>query len=112
MTDETTVRVMPDYDCHPLWVHHGENVGDTENVDPHDLSVSAALAEALDRWADDYDATLDRDDPVDSGFATPAAEEDFAVRGERLARCLKEELGAAARVVYFDIRTSVNVLMG
>lgn len=106
MPEEKVVRVLPDYDCYPTWVRQGT---DYDNVSPDTLPVSDGLARELDRWGDEYDATLDRDNPIESGFPTPEEKEDFAVRGEELARRLQRELGATAQVVYFDIRTSEHV---
>ncbi|MFJ2555433.1 MULTISPECIES: hypothetical protein [unclassified Streptomyces] len=110
MPNETTaVRVHPDYDCFPTWLHHGD---DSDNVAPDTLPVSDGLARDLAAWGAEFDATLDRDNPVDSGFHTEADEQDFAARGEGLARRLQEELGAGVPVVYYDIRKSERVPMG
>ena len=95
---------MTDYDCFPLW-RRGD--GGTTNVDPATLPISAGLAAELLAWADDYDDTLDRDDPVSSGFADPAGEEAFNARGRELARRLAGELGRA--VDYYDPATARDV---
>jgi hypothetical protein len=102
---------MPDYDCYPTWVHDGADDAIFENVAPEDLPIGRALADELDRWGEEYDATLDRDDPAASGFESPEAEADFAHRGELLARRLREELGGLVPVEYFDVRTSRHVPM-
>ncbi|WP_213010004.1 hypothetical protein [Paractinoplanes toevensis] len=88
---------MTDYDCFPLWLRGG--AGPT-NIDPATLPISAALAEELLAWADEYDDTLDRDDPLASGFADRDAELAFYAHGRELAHRLAGELGET--VDYFD----------
>lgn len=86
------LKLMADYDCHPLWGVSADDLGD---VDPASLPISAALVAALAVWAEDYDATLVRDDPAASGFTDAAAEAAFRARGEVLAARLADELGPA-----------------
>lgn len=95
---------MADYDCFPLWTHGGPG---TVNLDPATLPITPELAAALLRWADEYDGTLDRDDPASSGFPDPAVENAFYERGAVLARRLAGELGR--QVVYFDGLTGRDV---
>lgn len=40
-----------------------------------------------------YDETLDADYPPNSGFKSEALEHEFKREGERLAECLRRELG-------------------
>jgi hypothetical protein len=84
-------RLMADYDCHPLWGTSAAEIGD---VDPASLPISAELVGDLARWAADFDATLDRDDPARSGFASAQAKAAFDARGAALAERLRAELGA------------------
>jgi hypothetical protein len=95
------IRVMPDYQSYPTW----QPGADEYNVDPGKLPISEGLADELNAWGDDYDATLNLDDPASSGFADEAAENDFAERGVRLARRLAAELAGRYRVEYHDVRT-------
>lgn len=92
-----TLRVMPDYGCHPLW--------DPSNLAPDDdqLGLSAGLASALDDWAGEYDRTLNQEDPLSSGFGSAEDQADFVRRGEALAHRVSEELGPEWKVSYFDI---------
>jgi hypothetical protein len=76
----------------------------TANVDPTSLPISADLARHLEDWAAEYDGTLDRSDPLASGFTDPAAEAAFHARGEELAGQLARELPADFTVEYFDGR--------
>jgi hypothetical protein len=92
---------MPDYQCYPTW----RPGADEYNVDPEKLAISQELADELNAWGDDYDATLVLDDPASSGFPDEAAENAFAERGAQLARRLAAELAGRCRVEYHDIRT-------
>jgi hypothetical protein len=92
---------MPDYQSYPTWRPGGEEY----NVDPEKLPISKALADELNAWGDEYDATLNLDDPASSGFPDDAAENAFAERGVDLARRLAAEVADRFRVEYHDIRT-------
>jgi len=46
-------------------------------------------------WAAKFDATLNMNDPVSSGFESKEAANEFRQEGEILALCLQEELGTA-----------------
>lgn len=96
-----TLRVLADYDCWALWPSTKRG---TENVDPADprLGLSPALARDLNRWADEYTATLDRADPMASGFPSEAAEQDFVAQGRHLAEELRAQVGPEWRVTYYD----------
>ncbi len=97
------IKVMTDYHCHPLW-----NVGSSGpyNIDPHTLPISADLIARLERWADQYDQTLNDDYPPDSGFATPEEHHAFVAEGRQLAYELQQQLGDGYDVFYFDYLTS------
>ncbi|QVQ53421.1 hypothetical protein J4H86_06590 [Spiractinospora alimapuensis] len=98
-----SIKVMADYDCYPLW---GVGPGFYDNLSPYAsaLGLSSGLAVELDRWAEEYDATLNRADPKESGFPTPEAEDDFARRGRELAQRVANEVGGVWSVIYFDSR--------
>ena len=44
------------------------------NIDPETLRLPAATRQALASWAQDYDRTLNRSDPIQCGFSAPAEE--------------------------------------
>ncbi len=85
------LKLMADYDCHPLWGVSADDLGD---VDPAGLPISAELVAALAAWAAEFDATLDRDDPASSGFVDAATAAAFTAQGAALAARLADELGA------------------
>lgn len=101
-TNKQAVKVMAEYESFPLWQANSDGLA---NVDPASLPISSELAQTLLAWADDYDRTLNRDDPLASGFLDATAEENFYAQGERLARQLATELGAQYTVEYFDGRS-------
>src|SRR3984957_4579734 len=104
------VRILADYYCFAVWFS-GES-GD-ENIAPssQELGLSEPLARDLDHWAAEYSATLREDDPVNSGFESEAAENDFYARGYQLALRVKRELGESWQVSYFDgvLRRDVQI---
>jgi len=95
---DKVLKLMPDYQCHPLWKAGGE-IG---KVSPDELPLANDLRAALRVWASVYDKTLNQEYPPDSGFASRAEEEAFEVEGWRLWRELKTQLGPGYKVVYFS----------
>ncbi|MCY4137170.1 MAG: hypothetical protein OXF56_02755 [Rhodobacteraceae bacterium] len=91
-----TIKLMADYDCWPLW-----NLTEVDNVDPETLPLSIATKQALSDWQQALDRTLNRDDPLQSGFETPEEEVAFNTEGWRLWDRLRKEL-PDFKVVYFD----------
>jgi hypothetical protein len=57
------VKVMADYDAHPLWALDEGMYGDFA---PKDLGLSPELTQDLNAWADAYTESLNREDPVNS----------------------------------------------
>lgn len=92
------IKVMADYQCHPLWDVSPEMYGD---VDPNTLPISADLIQQLADWAREFDETLNMSDPASSGFKSAEAEAAFKVKGVKIAEQLQKELGA-------DFLISVN----
>jgi hypothetical protein len=92
------IKLMPDYDCSPLWWDN--EPGKIGNIPPDELGLSEELAGDLWTWAGAFDATLNRDDPPKSGFSSVEAERGFYERGSQLAERVADELGAKAAVRY------------
>jgi len=107
MSVTPTYRLAADYDCHAVWLRRAD--GGLDNLAPDELGLSAALAGALQRWADIYNGTLDRSDPMSSGFATDLEHEIFSRWGRSLATWLAAALGEP--VEYFDDASQVHVIV-
>ncbi len=84
------IKLMADYGCFPLWE---ANEGVVGNVDPITLPISEALKEQLAVWKNNYEQTLDMDDPLASGFPSQVEENLFKQMGESLLTWLQLELG-------------------
>ncbi|MBB3290986.1 MULTISPECIES: hypothetical protein [unclassified Rhizobium] len=91
-----TIKVMADYQCFPLWEASPGAVG---NIDPKDLPISFSLRQRLMAWAKTFDATLNIDDPLSSGFGSERERIEFREEGATLAQQLQEELGARYIVI-------------
>ena len=91
-----TIKLMPDYQCFPLWESSPGYVG---NINPENLPISLDLKAELATWTKIYDATLNVDDPACSGFQSEAAEAEFKRNGRDLAERLKYELGPSFAVI-------------
>ncbi|WP_374414696.1 hypothetical protein [Novosphingobium colocasiae] len=83
------IKVMTDYECAPLWWDEAERTGD---IKPEDLGLSLHLCTELWAWAGTYDATMDRNDPRLSGFASASDEYAFEEQGRLLASAVASEL--------------------
>lgn len=85
-----SIKLMPDYQCYPLWDMNVDEYGD---IDPATLPISNLLCSQLIDWACAYDQTLNNRDPLNSGFFTVKQKNAFETEGRRLAMRLTEELG-------------------
>ena len=85
-----SIKLMADYQCHPLWEASPGQVG---NIDPATLPISPDLVARLARWAHLYDATLNWADPLSSGFKSQGDEAEFRRLGREIAERLRNELG-------------------
>lgn len=63
LSEAKSVKVMADYDCHPLWL--ADN-GFARNVSASELGLSPELTRDLNAWAHAFDSALNRDDPSTS----------------------------------------------
>jgi hypothetical protein len=75
------IKVMADYDCHPLWALDEDLVGD---FPPEDIGVSAELCRDLKEWAQSFNASLDRENPADT-LVTPEEHAAHEQKGRQLA---------------------------
>ncbi|MHA6881640.1 hypothetical protein [Ralstonia pseudosolanacearum] len=84
------IKVMADYQCHPVWELSPGAYGD---IDPNTLPISDGLKQKLTDWVASFDETLDIEDPANSGFTSTEVEAAFKARGIQLAEQLQRELG-------------------
>ena len=92
-----TIKLMADYQCHPLWEASPGEVG---NIAPHTLPISSVLQAKLIEWAKKFDSTLNMDDPLSSGFRSAQEAENFKKDGNDLAEQLRNELVGQYMVIY------------
>jgi hypothetical protein len=91
------LKVMPDYQCWPLW-----DVDEPDNVDPASLGITPALQARLRAWAELFEEGFDWDDPGNSPPRPPAWQEAFDAEGRRLVADLQVELGDGVAVRYWQ----------
>ncbi|PML75739.1 hypothetical protein [Enterovibrio norvegicus] len=101
----SSIKVMADYHCFPIWHYRSDNVGD---VDPATLPISEELIVSLLEWASSYDATLNNKDPIKSDFPNRSAKNEFIKKGLELATKLKSEL-RSVEVYYYHEGIGRNV---
>jgi hypothetical protein len=82
------IKLMADYGTYPLWAMDEGLIGDFA---PQDLGVSAELTADLWAWANDFELSLNPDDPVDSRWSDDRHKQHVA-DGLALARRIKHEL--------------------
>ncbi len=90
------IKLAAEYDSYPLW----SNSDGLNNIDPSLLPISKDLHDALLNWADIYDLTLNRSDPIMSGFKNSEEEENFYRVGKELSQKLMLELGNDFLIIY------------
>lgn len=76
----------------------GDDIFRHQDID--DLPVSAELKSKLRDWDDEYQNTLDQNDPLGSGFPSSKDEHLHNQTGAELSQLLQAELGAAYNVKY------------
>lgn len=82
------IKVMCDYSTYPLWAMDEGLMGDFA---PQDLGVSDALSVDLWTWANEFDASLNPDDPANSRWSADRYKQ-HVTEGIALARRIKGEL--------------------
>ena len=82
------IKVMADYSTYPLWAMDEGLMGDFA---PQDLGVSDELSVDLWTWANEFDASLNPDDPANSRWSADRYKQHVA-EGIALARRIKGEL--------------------
>lgn len=108
MADQTRLCVTAEYECFPIWREDPDGV---TNIAPEDLRLPDFLVSELNSWALRFEETFDSCDPLSSGFADPATEDEFYARGRELARQLADVLGDEVEVRFCDGRTGESRLV-
>ena len=85
------IKLMPEYECFPLW---GYIDNELNNIDPDDLKISRKLNSDLSHWANKFESTYLKENPVNSGFLTSSEEKEFIEEGYVLRDRLQFELGS------------------
>ncbi|TAM94088.1 MAG: hypothetical protein EPN39_18420 [Chitinophagaceae bacterium] len=98
--DKEIIKIMPDYGCFPLWIIGKERV---ENIDPKQLSISKPLQQLVLDWQKRFDPTLNKDNPLNSGFKSHSEENSFDEDGKVIWQRLIAELGDLYVIKYFSI---------
>lgn len=93
------IKLMTDYNCHPLWWYDSEKVG---NINPEMLPLSPEIIARLHAFAEAKDARLDWDYPPNTPPLTAAEIEMIEQEGVSLWQELKSELKSQYEVVYFS----------
>jgi hypothetical protein len=88
------IKVMADHHCDPLWHDGGDEVGP---IAPDQLGISWQLARDLDRWARDFDESIDRADPGGTPRWSPEGHAAHDESGRALAARLANELRRTGR---------------
>jgi hypothetical protein len=95
------IKVMHDYQCHPLWVlRDGDEVSSDES--PEDLGLSPALAGRLEAWGHWGESRINMADPHDSRAVSELEEAAFDAEGRLLAGRVAVELPSASVRYYND----------
>lgn len=97
---KTQIKLMPDYQCWPLWWAGQHEPG---NINPESLLLSSGLIARLQKWSDRYDAQLNIDDPSQSVPLSGQVLKEFEQEGLALWKLLRDELGDTYTVSYFSI---------
>ncbi len=95
------IKVQVDYECYPIWCLDDGAFGD---ISPDTIPVSQHLRRMLLRWESTFNLTLNRSDPLNSGFISLEEELAFENEGMNIWLGLISELGAEYEVLYHSQR--------
>ncbi len=96
------IRLTSDYDCEPIW-------GNGDALDPDELGLKNITISRLSKWQADYDATLDLEEPYNTGFKTLEARKAFEQEGLEIAEQMQSELGDGYEIYYRNERVKIPV---
>lgn len=90
------IKLMPEYECFPLW---GYINNELSNINPESLPISKRLKDDLNQWADGYESTYSRNNPIESGFSSELEEKKFLNDAYALKNKLQLELGLSYEII-------------
>lgn len=95
------LRILPDYYCSGIYIFCNE--GFFEPIEPEEIGgLSQSLIDRISNWAKRFDATLNMEDPNESGFLSKKESDDFEKEGLSIWQVLKEEL-PEYKIVYYSV---------
>jgi hypothetical protein len=94
------IKVMADYECHPLWALDEDLYGD---FPPEALELSPELTRDLNAWAEAFTASFDRDDPIISKWSDEEAAAHAAMARPLAIRLARERPDRTIFVLEGDI---------
>lgn len=97
----TTLKIMPDFGCFPVWILGTE--GFFENIDPSRLPISDSLRRQLDHFRERYDQTLNQNYPPESGFSSEKKAIEFEHLGITIWQQLLSEVENLYEITYYSV---------
>jgi hypothetical protein len=95
------VKIMPEYECYPIWI--SKNEGIFENIKPSELKISDALKRQIENWDSKFENTYDRKNPINSGFKNENEISVFEKEGFFIWANLAKEL-TEFKIVYRSLK--------
>ncbi len=83
------IKIQPEYECYSIWTK--DRNGIFKNVSPKSISISDKLSAMIDKWEEKYEATYDKENPINSGFKDNDLAQQFENEGLRIWSMLRKE---------------------
>ena len=87
------IKFMNEYSSSSLWHMEFDVDGEIGCIEPESLPITDELINHINEWSAMFDATLNHDYPIESGFENYQAAEKFLQTGHEIAHKLQDELG-------------------
>jgi len=98
------IKLDAEYEYYALW-----DLEEAEYLEGSDLPLTQSLVDRLSKWQADYDATLDLEEPYNTGFKTLEARKAFEQEGLEIAEQMQSELGDGYEIYYRNERVKIPV---
>ena len=82
------LKIKPEYQCSPLWIEEDNKIA--ANINLSEINLDNEIKDRLQRWAEEFDLTLNQDYPPDSKFKTVQDEINFENEGLAIWELLKK----------------------